>query len=83
MKRFFWVLIFPLAVLVGLYFAGTYAYSNRLYAPISNMISDETKDKLRNTVLIFQTKAAHEQDVAALERQLEPPEEVKELLEVA
>lgn len=83
MKRFFWVLIFPLAVLAGLYFAGTYAYSNRLYAPISNMISDETKDKLRNTVLIFQTKAALEQDVAALERQLEQTEEVQELLEVA
>lgn len=83
MRRFFWILIFPLAMLVGLYFGGTYAYENRLYAPISNSISDETKQKLRDTVLVFQTKAKLEQDVADLERRLEQIGDVQELIEVA
>ena len=83
MKRLFWVLIVPLAVLAGLWLGGAYAYENRLYAPVSNMISDETKQKLRDTVLVFQAKAKLEREVADLERRLEQGEEVQELLEIA
>ena len=52
MRRIFWFLLLPLAVLAGLWFGGSYAYENRLYAPISDMISDETKDKLRDPVIL-------------------------------
>lgn len=83
MKRFFWAVIFPLLFLVGLVFGGAYIYQNRLYAPISDRISDETKQKLRDTVLVFQTKARLEQEVAALERRLQQTEDVQELFEVA
>jgi hypothetical protein len=83
MKRFFLVVLFPLLVLAGLYFGGTYVYENRLYAPISDRISDETKQKLRDTILVFQAKAELEREVADLERQLEHTKEVQELFEVA
>ena len=83
MKRLFWVLLLPALLLVGLYFGGVYAYENRLYAPISNLISDETKQTLRDTVLVFQTKAKLEQEVTALEQRLEQTEDVQELLEIA
>lgn len=83
MKRLFWVVLVPFVLLVGLYFGGIYAYENRLYAPVSDLVSDETKDMLRDTVLVFQTKAELEQEVAVLERRLEQTEAVQELFEVA
>ena len=83
MRRIFWLLIVPLAVVGALFFGGTYAYENRLYAPISDRISEDTKQKLRDTVLVFQTKEKLEQQVADLERRLEQGDVVQELFEVA
>lgn len=83
MKRFLWVIITPLVVLAGLYFGGSYAYEHRLYAPFSNMISDETKQSLRDTVLVFQAKEELEREVVALERRLDQMADVQELFEVA
>ncbi len=83
MKRLFWRVLLLILVLGGLFFGAGYAYENRLYAPISRMLSDETKQKLRDTVLVFQTKEALERQVAGLQRRLEQTEDVQELLEVA
>ncbi|MGC3940459.1 PQQ-dependent sugar dehydrogenase [Roseobacter sp. EG26] len=83
MKRSYWLLLFFIALLGGLYFGGTYAYKNRLYAPFSDLISDETKKTLKDTVLIFQRKAELEGEVAALERRIDQFDDVQELFETA
>ena len=69
MRRFFKFFLLPvLVLLVAGYFGGTYIYKNRLYAPVSNMLSDETKQWLRETVLIFQYKDDLERAVAEKQR---------------
>lgn len=83
MKRFFWIFVLPCLLLAGLYFGGVYAYKNRLHAPVSKMMSDEMKDRLKNTVLVFQRQAELEQEVAGLERQIEQLGDVQEFLETA
>jgi hypothetical protein len=83
MKRLLVLIMLPILVLLGLYFGGVYVYENRLYAPVSDRISEETKQRLRDTVLVFQTKAKLEEQVAGLERRLEQMEDVQELVEVA
>lgn len=83
MQRFLRVCLGAALLLGVLFFAGTYVYENRLYAPVSDRISDETKQKLRDTILVFQTKNALEQEVTDLKRRLEQGEEVQELFEVA
>ena len=43
MIRFSRIFLLCLLVLTGLYFGGIYVYENRLYAPVSDRVSDETK----------------------------------------
>lgn len=83
MKRFVWLVVVPLLVIGGLFSLGIYAYKNRLHAPVSAMLSEETKQTLRDTVLIFQTKEKLEREVAGLERRLDQMAEVQDLLDVA
>ena len=83
MKRLFWFLILPLIVIAGLIFGGNYAYKNRLYAPFSDMIGDDTKAWLKDTVLVFQTKSELEAQVEELNARLAQTDDVQELLEEA
>lgn len=83
MRRSFWFVLVPCLALGGLIAAAIYAYENRLYASVSHLVSDETKQTLKNTVFVFQTKDELEREVAALEKRIDQFEDVQDLLDVA